>query len=192
MRHRKQKFTLNRFTSWRRATVLSLVRNLLKYQRLKTTIIRAKAAQPLVEKIITLAKKNTLTQKRRAYQLLGDHRLVSLLFSDIGPRFKDRPSGFTRILKLANRRGDNAQMVVFELTEIKEKKQKVKVEKEGKPELIKTAGETKGQAVKEKPAEDARPLKETKVSEKPPIVKKPARKFLGGLRNIFKKKSDSL
>ena len=183
MRHRKQKFTLNRFTSWRRATVLSLIRSLLKYQRLKTTVIKAKAAQPLAEKLITLAKDNTLAAKRRVFSLLRDHKLVSLLFSDIAPRFKNRTSGFTRILKLANRRGDNAQMVIFEFTEIKEKKQKVKVEKEvipqGKPELIKTAEET-------------RPLKETKLSEKPPVIKKPAKNFLGGLRNIFKKKSDSL
>jgi large subunit ribosomal protein L17 len=182
MRHKKQKFALNRFTSWRRATVLSLARSLLKYQRLKTTIIKAKATQPLVEKIIALAKKNTLAQKRRVYQLLRDHKSVSLLFSDIAPRFQNRSSGFTRILKLANRRGDNAQMVIFELTEIKEKKLKVKAEKEAKPEVKPEL----------KSAEETRPIKENKLSEKPPVIKKPAKNFLGGLRNIFKKKSDSL
>jgi len=191
MRHRKARYSLNRFTSWREATVVSLAKNLFKYERIKTTQGRAKACQPLAEKIISLAKKNTLTQKRRVYKLLGEHSLVSLLFKDIAPRFKNRTSGFTRIIKLEKRRGDNANLVIMELTEIKEKKKKTKVEKEVKPE-VKQEQETKEQEVKEKPVQEVRPKTDVKVLEKPPVTKKPAKSFLGGIRSIFKKERDSL
>jgi large subunit ribosomal protein L17 len=191
MRHRKTRYSLNRFTSWRKATIVSLARNLFKHQRIKTTLTRAKACQPFVEKIVSLAKQNTLIQKRRVYKFLGQHSLVSLLFKDIAPRYTNRTSGFTRIIKLGKRRGDNADLVILELTEIKEKKKKVKVEKESKPE-VKPEQETREQVVKEKPVEEVRPKAEVKVLKKPPITKKPSKTFLGGIRKIFKKERDSL
>ena len=134
MRHGKLKYRLNRFSSWREATVKSLARNILIYQSIKTTRNRSKAVRPLVEKLISLAKQNTLAAKRRAYDILQDHALVSRLFKEIGPHFEKRPAGFTRIIGLSKRRGDSADMVIFELTEIKkvEKKKRVK-EKEVKP-----------------------------------------------------------
>jgi large subunit ribosomal protein L17 len=186
MRHRKTKYSLNRVTSWRKSTIISIVKNLLKFQKITTTDIRAKACRPLAESLISLARKNTLDGRRRAFKILGEHSLVSLLFEDIGPRFKKRGSGFTRILKIAKRRGDNAQMVVFELTEIKENKKikPVKVEKASHQEP--------GQPLKEKPEQEPKAQPETKISEKPPVVKKPTKKFLGGIRNIFKKERDSL
>jgi len=178
MRHAKKRLQLNRFTSWYEATIKSLSRNLLIQQSIKTTLHKAKAAQPMVEKLITLARKNTLAAKRQAYQILGDHKLVSVLFNEIGPRFANRASGFTRIINLARRRGDNAQVVLFELTEIKKKEIK-------KPKKIKEEKPV------EAPAEEA--PKEKPVGEKkPPIVKKPAKKFFGGIRSIFKKERDSL
>jgi large subunit ribosomal protein L17 len=171
-----------------------MAKNLLRYESLKTTLIKAKATQPIVENMISWAKQNTLAQKRRVYKILGDHRMVNILFNDIAPRFKNRTGGFTRILKLGQRRGDNAQMVIFELTEIKEKKKKVKLEKEAKPEVkpgIKPELKPQEQ-IKEKPAIETRPSKETKILEKPPVSKKPTKTFLGGLRKIFKKERDSL
>ncbi len=124
MRHRKARFQLNRFTSWRKATLISLAKSLFIHQSIKTTKTRASAVKPLVDKLIGLAKENTLAAKRRAYKILGDHKLVSLLFSDMASRFLQRQSGFTRILNLNNRRGDNARMVILELTEIKKKEVK--------------------------------------------------------------------
>ena len=185
MRHRKAKYSLNRVTAWRRSTVIGIVKSLLKFQKIKTTNIKAKACRPLAEGLISLARKNTLDARRRANKVLGDHALVSLLFEDIGPLFKARNSGFTRILKLGMRRGDNAQMVAFELTEIKEKK-KIKPAKQEK--LSHQAPE---QPSKEKTGE-VKPQPETKISEKPPVIKKPPKTFLGGIRNIFKKERDSL
>lgn len=189
MRHSKTRLQLNRFTSWRRATLISLTKALITHQRIKTTMHKAKAAKPLIDRLIFLGKKNSLSAKRQVYRILGNHRLVSLLFNDIAPRFANRIGGYTRILNLGTRRGDNAQLAILELTEIKEKEpKKIKIKTEKKPEII-----------EEKPIKEERPKEEkpkiepvTAVKEKPPITKKPAKQFLGGLRRIFKKERDSL
>jgi len=197
MRHAKTKYKLNRFSSWRKATVLSLARNVLNYQSIKTTLARARASRPIVEKLISLAKKNTLAAKREAYQLLSDHKLVSLLFKEIGPRFANRTGGYTRIINFAKRRGDDARLVILELTEIKKKeprkpKKAKEVAGEGQlaPEKLKPetlGGEKRPTGEKNAPDE----VKVT-VKEKHPIVKKPPKKFLSGLKNIFKKERGSL
>ncbi|MCM8795097.1 MAG: 50S ribosomal protein L17 [Candidatus Omnitrophica bacterium] len=174
MRHAKKRHQLNRFTSWRKATLTSLARNLLIHQRIKTTRSKAKAAQPLIERLIAIAKKGTLSGRRRAFSILCDHKLVKLLFDDISKRFENRSSGFTRIINLNRRRGDYAQLAILELTEIKKKERKTpkKVE-EKKPE--------------EKP--EIKPH----VPERPAEIKpKPTRTFLRGIKSIFKKERDSL
>ncbi len=189
MRHRNKRLQLNRFTSWRKSTLKSMVRNLLIYQRIRTTLHKARATVPLLDKVICLAKENTLSAKRHAFKILNSHELVSRLFNEIGPRFAKRGSGFTRIIRLAQRRGDNAQVVIFELTEIKEKE--VKKHKKEKGVKAQELGD-KTETAKEKPAVEKKPETQAAVKEKPPITKKPTKKFLGGLRNIFKKKRDSL
>jgi len=187
MRHRLKRLQLNRNTSWRKATLKSMARSLLIHQSIKTTKIKAKAVKPLADRLISLAKLNTLSARRRAFSILGEHRLVSLLFNDIGPRFKDRIGGYSRIIGLGARRGDNAELVILELTEIKKKElKKPKKEKETKVEEA-------PQAVSEKPPQaPEKPKTAVAVKERPPITKKPAKKFLGGLRNIFKKERDFL
>ena len=108
------------------------------------------------------------------------YKLVNLLFNEIAPRFAKRNSGFTRIIGLGKRRGDNAEMVIFEFTELKKKEiKKEKTAKEEKPQIA---------------SEDAEQKKESKIAIKdnPIDEKKPQKKFMGGLRTIFKKKSDSL
>lgn len=193
MRHRQKRHSLNRFTSWRKATVISLARNLLLQQSIHTTKARAKAAQGLVERLITLAKKNTLSAKRQAFDILQDHRLVSALFSDIGMRFKNKPGGYTRILLLDNRRGDNAPMVLLELTQIIKKEprkpKKIKTTKPRAPEGALPDAEAERPV---KPKVDETSKTTTATKEKPPVNAKPTKKFLGGLRNIFKKERDSL
>lgn len=183
MRHRKKRLQLNRFTSWRKATLLSLARNLLIHQSIRTTKVKAMAVKPLIEKLITLAKENTLAAKRRAYKILGDHKLVSILFNDMGLRFNNRTGGYVRILNLGPRRGDSAKLAILELTEIKKKEiRKPKKEEEKKP-----------LPAKEKPVEKIKPRTETAVKEeKHPEKKKPLKKFLGGIRSIFKKERDYL
>lgn len=188
MRHSKKRLQLNRFTSWHEATLKSLAQNVLTRQSIRTTLHKAKAARPLIEKLISLAKENTLAAKRRAFQILNSHSLVSLLFNEIGPRFLKRQGGYTRIINLGSRRGDNANTVIFELTEIKLKEKKAA--KKDKEEEFEEEGER--EVSKEKPVEEKRPEGRAAVKEKPPITKKPTKKFLGGLRNIFKKERDSL
>ncbi|MFA5411068.1 MAG: 50S ribosomal protein L17 [Candidatus Omnitrophota bacterium] len=190
MRHKRKRHQLNRFTSWRKATLASLARSVLKYQSVKTTKTKAQAAKPLVEELISLAKLNTLAAKREAYKILNDHHLVSLLFNDIGARFAKRSGGYTRVLNLGFRRGDNAQMALLELSEIKKKEPK----KRPKKEKTKEAGQPETTGKEVKPAgEEKKPRAETAVKEeKPPMVKKPTKKFFGGLRSIFKKERDSL
>jgi large subunit ribosomal protein L17 len=188
MRHRQRKLTLNRFTSWRKSTLNNILKSLLIHQSIRTTSSKAKAAQPLAEKLISIGKKNTLAARRQAYNLLGSHRLVNLLFNDISIRFNQRAGGYTRIISLGSRRGDNADIVILELSEIKKK------------EIVRSKKEKIEKPLKEIPAEDIKTdLKETEepkaqaeIKERPPITKKPTKKFFKGLRQIFKKERDSL
>lgn len=181
MRHRKRRLQLNRFTSWRQATLVSLAKNLLIHQSIKTTQTKSHAVKPVVDRLISLAKQNSLFAKRQAFKILNDHKLVSMLFNDLGQRFKNKTGGYTRILKLGlRRRGDNAGLVMLELTEKKIKPRKLKKQKEAKAEEeIRPAAE-KPEIAKERPSIPA------------PVTKKPPKKFLGGLRKIFKKERDSL
>jgi len=162
---------------------------MLIYESIRTTLHRAKAVRPLAEKLISLAKANSLSAKREAFRILGDHKLVALLFNEIGPRFSKRASGFTRIINLGKRRGDDAKIVIFELTELKPKVKKVKKSKEAREKGVEEAAGAVPEAPKEEKKTETR---EDAVKEKHPVSKKPSKKFLGGIRNIFKKKSDSL
>lgn len=190
MRHRKAHSLNNRFSSWRKATLKSLARNLLVHQSITTTAPRASSVQPLVEKMISLAKENTLSAKRKVYALLGDHKLVSILFNEIGPRFANRGSGYTRILGLGLRRGDGAELALLELTEIKKKETR----KPKKSKETKRADDGTGQEIAPQEISGEKKAKpDTAVKgEKPILTKKPHKKFLGGIRSIFKKERDAL
>jgi large subunit ribosomal protein L17 len=191
MRHKKKKFSLNRFTSWRKATLRSMARNILLHGRIKTTLTKAKAGRIMAEKLISLGKADDLASRRRAFSVLGDHKLVALLFKDIAPLFKNRIGGYTRIIRLGLRRGDDAKLVLLELTEIKKVAKKPKKIKENKLQESKAHDETKP-SDSDKTVEEKKPKTEVLAPEKPPISQKPTKKFLGGIRNIFKKKRDSL
>jgi large subunit ribosomal protein L17 len=189
MRHKKRRLKLGRVTSWQKATISSLVKNLITYESMRTTLHRAKAVRPLAEKLVSLAKANTLSGKREAFSILGDHKLVSNLFNEIGPRFSKRAGGFTRIISLGKRRGDDAKVVIFELTELKPKVKKVKKAKEVKEKDIDEAAQVATEEVQEEKKPEVR---EGIAKEKHPVSKKPSKKFLGGIRSIFKKERDSL
>ena len=126
MRHRVGGKKLRRNPSHRRALLRNLVTSLLEKERIVTTVAKAKAARPLAEKMITLAKKNTLHTRRQALSFIFKKDVVKKLFDEIGPRFTERPGGYTRIVKLGNRDGDGAEMAVLELlgTEFVKKKKK--------------------------------------------------------------------
>jgi len=196
MRHAKKRLQLSRFTSWHDATIRSLAKNMVISQSMRTTLARAKASKQMIEKLITLGKKNTLFARRQAQKVLGEHKLVNLLFNEIAPRFAKRDSGFTRIIGLGRRRGDNAQMVIFELTELKKKEaKKLKPAKEEKPptvlkeQIVDSADITGAQ---KKSIAEQKKESQIAIKDNPIEKKRPQNKFIGGLRTIFKKKSDSL
>ncbi|MDD5130479.1 MAG: 50S ribosomal protein L17 [Candidatus Omnitrophica bacterium] len=190
MRHAKKRLQLGRFTSWHDATIISLAKNMVICQSIKTTLTRAKSSKQLIEKLITLGKKNTLFARRQAQKILGEHKLVNILFNEIAPRFSKRNSGFTRIIGLGKRRGDNAEMVIFELTELKKKEpKKQKAAKEAKAQ---ETLEDNTQVVEKKPVTESKKETRAAIKDNPIDEKKPQKKFMGGLRTIFKKKSDSL
>jgi large subunit ribosomal protein L17 len=135
MRHLVKGRRLGRTSAHREALLRNLVTSFLEKERIQTTLAKAKEARPLAEKMITLAKKNTLHARRRALAVLTKESAVTKLFSDIGPRFTERPGGYTRIVKTGLRVGDGAQMAFLELigAEYKKKEKKKKDKDKKKP-----------------------------------------------------------
>lgn len=131
MRHQVKRGYLGRDTAHRRALLRNMVTSLMEKERVRTTLAKARSARPLADKLITLSKKGTLHAKRRALAYLTKESAVQRLFSEIGPRFSERPGGYTRIVKLDRRDGDGAQMAYLEIlgAEFKKKKKKKKTEK---------------------------------------------------------------
>ena len=116
MRHRKQKGKLSRDAAHRKALFSNLCREVIDHERIQTTEAKAKAVKPEVEKLITLAKRGDLHARRQALSALGqDKFVVYKLFEEVGPRYSERPGGYTRILKLGPRRSDATEMVLLEL-----------------------------------------------------------------------------
>ncbi len=130
MRHRVRGKKLRRNSSHRRALLRNLVTSLLDKERVKTTLAKAKAVRPLAERMITLAKKDTLHSRRRALRFVFKKNIVRKLFEELGPRFSERPGGYTRIVKIGPRAGDGAEMAMIELVGSEFKKKKKKKEKE--------------------------------------------------------------
>lgn len=115
MRHRKKGRKLNRTASHRRATLRNMATSLFLHERIETTTAKAKELRPYAERLITLAKRGDLHARRLAAAKIRDRDVVGKLFDDIGPRFQDRPGGYTRVLKLGARKGDAAEMSLIEL-----------------------------------------------------------------------------
>lgn len=115
MRHRKAGVKLKRDLSARRALLRGLVTSVIEEERITTTTPKAKAARPLVEKMITLAKEDTPHKRRQALNFILKPEVVEKLFDKIGPRFNQRNGGYTRIVKLGWRKGDGAETAKLEL-----------------------------------------------------------------------------
>jgi large subunit ribosomal protein L17 len=128
MRHRVKGKKLRRDSAQRKALLRSLVTSFLEKERIRTTLAKAKATRPIAEKMITLAKNNSLHSRRLALRFIYKRKVVKKLFDEIGPRFSERPGGYTRIIKIGPRAGDGAEMALLELvgTEFKKKEKKKK------------------------------------------------------------------
>ena len=117
MRHRHGLRKLNRTSSHRLAMLRNMTVSLLKHEAIKTTLPKAKELRKVAEPIITLGKEPTLANRRLAFDRLRDRAIVTKLFAEIGPRYAARPGGYTRILKMGFRVGDNAPMAFVELVD---------------------------------------------------------------------------
>lgn len=116
MRHQKTRHKLSRDSAHRKALLQNLSKEIIEHGRIKTTVSKAKAVKPEVEKLITLAKDDTLHTRRLALSKLGhDEFIVGKLFTDIAPRYAERNGGYTRIMKLGPRLSDSTEMVFIEL-----------------------------------------------------------------------------
>ncbi|QTS83817.1 50S ribosomal protein L17 [Coxiella endosymbiont of Amblyomma nuttalli] len=120
MYHRKSGRYLNRTGEHRFAMLQNMAVSLIKHDLIKTTLPKAKELRRLVEPLITLAKKDSVANRRLAFNRLRDNIAVVKLFKEIGPRYKDRPGGYCRVLKCGSRVGDSAPMAVVQLIDHKE------------------------------------------------------------------------
>lgn len=115
MRHRKSGRHLNRTSEHRQAMFSNMAVSLFNHEHIKTTLAKAKELRTFAEPLITLAKKDSIANRRLAFDRLRDKTSVGKLFSDLGPRYKERPGGYLRILKYGFRKGDHAPMALVEL-----------------------------------------------------------------------------
>lgn len=117
MRHRMSGRKLNRTGSHRKAMFANMATALLKHEQIKTTLPKAKELSPIVDKLITLGKRNSLHARRRAHSIIRDDAMTAKLFETLGPRYEERNGGYTRVLKAGFRYGDSAPMAVIELVD---------------------------------------------------------------------------
>jgi large subunit ribosomal protein L17 len=117
MQHNRAGRKLRRTTSHRLAMFSNQLASLMTHERIETTLMKAKELRPLAEKLITTAKTDGLAARRRVHRWIPDRDTVKRVFETIAPRFVDRPGGYTRILRLGNRRGDNAEVAILEFVD---------------------------------------------------------------------------
>jgi len=117
MKHNITHRKLNRTTSHRKALLMNLSNSLIKHEQITTTLSKAKELRPFVEKIITLGKKGDLVSRRKAISILQDQKNTKKIFDVISERYKERSGGYTRIIKVGNRFGDNAPTAIIELVD---------------------------------------------------------------------------
>jgi large subunit ribosomal protein L17 len=117
MRHAKSGRKLNRNSSHRKAMYKNMATALVHHEAIRTTLPKAKELRRVVEPLVTMAGEDSVANRRNAFNRLRDKEAVGRLFTEIGPRFKDRPGGYTRILKCGFRQGDQAPMAIIEFVE---------------------------------------------------------------------------
>jgi large subunit ribosomal protein L17 len=117
MRHRQSGRKLNRNSAHRKAMFRNMAASLLDHEMIKTTLPKAKELRRVAEPLITLAKKDSVANRRLAFDRLRDRDVVTKLFNELGPRYEARPGGYLRILKCGFRTGDNAPMAIVELVD---------------------------------------------------------------------------
>jgi len=156
MRHQKKTLKLGRTAEHRKALLANQVCSLIEHQRIKTTLAKAKAVRPLAEKIVTLGKNGSLHARRNALSILRQKDAVKKLFDEIAPRSTDRHGGYTRIVKLGQRKSDSASMAFIEWVDaaqvVEEKPAEEKKAKRKEPEAKPKQKEPEAKQKEPKPA----------------------------------------
>jgi large subunit ribosomal protein L17 len=165
MRHRVRGRKLSRTESHRKALLRSLTTSLLKHKRIRTTVAKAKEARSFAEDIITKARKNDLHSKRLVMSEIHDKAVVKELFNDIIDKIGNRAGGYTRVVKLGNRKGDAADMAILELVDYNEVMRAKEEEKKEKKEIKKVKKKEKEEETPE--VEEAKVVAEETAEEKP-------------------------
>ncbi len=158
MRHRKNITKLGRTAAHRKATLSNLASGLFERKHIETTEAKARAVRPFAERLITLARQNTVHARRLAFSVLHRKDVVKILFDDIAPQFKDRNGGYTRMVKLGQRMGDGAHVAILELVGF-DMASKKHSEKEAKKEEAK---KKKAKDAKSESTPETKPKKEEK------------------------------
>ena len=166
MRHQMANRKLGRTSSHRLALFRNQLASLIHNERIVTTLIKAKELRPIVEKMITLGKSDSVHNRRQAARTLSANEHVQKLFTDISPRFAERPGGYTRIIKLGPRRGDGAEMAILELVDYKVTEEAAAPAKGEKKARAKKEEAPAAEAPKKKAA--AKPKKEAAEGEEKP------------------------
>ena len=170
MRHLKAGTKLNMTASHRKAVFRNLSNSLFEHERIKTTNPKAMELRRVVERLITLSKRNDTHAMRLAFAFLRSKETVKKLFTDIGARYKEINGGYTRVVKMGRRKGDAAPMAIIELTQRKEKEKEKEKKAEEKKAKAKKGQEKKPREAKPK---EAKPKEEQAKKEKPKKEAKP-------------------
>src|SRR5712672_2291280 len=173
MRHQKKTIKLGRTAEHRKALLANQVCSLIEHQRIKTTLAKAKAVRPLAEKMVTLGKKGSIHARRTALATLRQKNAVKKLFDDIAPRSTERNGGYTRIVKLGQRKSDSAPMAFIEwvdgaqVIEEKPAEEKKAKRKEAEAKLTKAESETAKPKEEEPAAKEEKPVEAPAPAEEP-------------------------
>jgi len=170
MRHRKKTKKLGRKTAHRKALLSNMAIALIKHKSIQTTTVKAKVLRSYIEKLITMAKKDTIAARREVYSKVHSRDIVKILFDEVAPKFADKEGGYTRITKIGFRKGDGAETALIELLLEKEEKKPKKTEKKSAKKT--TIEKVEKKAVKKETEES----KEPKAEKEEIAVEKEAKK----------------
>ena len=189
MRHQKKTIKLGRTAEHRKALLANQVCLLIEHQRIKTTLAKAKAVRPLAERMVTLGKKGSIHARRTALATLQQKKAVGKLFDDIAPRSAERNGGYTRIVKLGQRKSDSAAMAFIEWVDAAAVTTEEKPAEEKKPKLKGAEPKPKVTESKREEAKREEPKREEPVKEEP-TAKAPEEEPTPKKRRWFGRKSD--
>jgi len=176
MRHQKSGRKLNRTSSHRSAMFRNMAVSLFRHEQIRTTLPQAKELRRVAEPLITMGKSPSLANRRLAFSRLRDREIVGKLFDDIGVRFKDRPGGYLRVLKVGYRTGDAAPMAIVQLVERKSVATETEEKSAKKKTKAKTAAPKKAEASAKEEKKEAKKATKKKTAAKKAAPKKAAKK----------------